>query len=112
MRETAAGPLASTTPIPIRVANRNAKVGASALSPMQIVHTTMAITINVARRHRSASAPNGMLPATPTSTMAAPSHPRAVSLTPKSAWMPSRACESDRRSPCSRASVPASATTG
>ncbi len=112
MRDTAAGPLASTTPIPIRVAKRNAKVGASALSPMQIVHTTMAITINVARRHRSASAPKGMLPATPTSTMAAPSHPRAVSLTPKSAWMPSRACESDRRSPCSRASVPASATTG
>ena len=46
-------------------------MGAIALSPMQAVHTTMAITISVTRRQRSASAPNGMPPTTPTSTMAA-----------------------------------------
>ena len=79
---------------------------------MHNVHTAMARASSKVRRVRSARYPKGMLPSTPTIVIAAATPPRAASLAPNSSRMPSSACDSDSRSPCSSMTVPASATTG
>ena len=79
---------------------------------MHSVQIAIAPPSSNVRPRRSAMLPNTRPPPTPTSTIDAEMTPSAVSLTPNASWMPSNACASESRSPCSSATVPASVTTG
>ena len=79
---------------------------------MHAVQTSMAMPMSRVRRMRSARIPKGNDPTSPMMIMAAGSQPMAASETWKECCIPSTACDSDCRSPDSRAMVPARATKG
>src|SRR5436190_8242056 len=79
---------------------------------MHTVHTAMAQAKRIVRFMRSASTPMGTAPKMPINAMANGRKPTAASETWNRCLMPSTAWASDWRSPLSRATVAASATSG
>src|SRR5436190_12531870 len=79
---------------------------------MHTVHTAMAQAKRIVRFMRSASTPMGTAPKMPINAIANGRKPTAASETWNRSSMPLTAWASDRRSPLSRATVAASATSG